>query len=103
MDGGICLKGWAVDINVGGSIKEVQFLSNGKLIDAVSATQNRPDVAAHFQRPDFVHSGWDYRFERDRVRSDEVIGIKVVNHKGRSTITAYDLLSSMAHRVRAAG
>ena len=95
--------GWAVDINAGGSIKEIQFLRNGSLIELVTPSHDRPDVAAYLNRPAVVRCGWDCRVERNRLRSDDVIAIKIVNHKDRSTNLAYDLFSSMTRRDRAAG
>ena len=102
-DGTVCLNGWAADINVGASIKEVQFLTNGKVIATVVPCHERPDVAAFFQRPAVIRSGWTCNLKRGLIRSNDIVEIKVVNNRGRSRIIAYDFLKSMVRRARAAG
>jgi len=102
-DGRACLSGWAADLNPGGCIKEVQFLAKGRVIDTVTPSHERPDVAAFFQRSSALRSGWNCELPRNRVRSGNIIEIKVVNNKNRSLIIAYDHLKSMLRRGKAAG
>ena len=102
-DGRVYLRGWAADINPWASIKEVQFVSRGRVIEAVAPSHDREDVAAFFQRPSALRSGWSCNLKHDRVTSGDIVEIKVVNHKGESRIIAYDVLSSIMHRGRAAG
>lgn len=102
-DGTACLNGWAADINAGASIEEVQFLSDGKVIATVVPSYDRPDVAAFFQRPAVIRSGWTCQLKRRLFRSNYIVDIKAVNDKGRSGIIAYDSLKTMVSRARAAG
>ena len=102
-DGSVNLNGWAADINVGASIKEVQFLTNDRLISSVVPSYDRPDVAAFFQRPAVLRSGWSCNLKRGLIRSNDIVEINVVNDKGRSRVIAYDYLKSMVRRARAAG
>jgi hypothetical protein len=102
-DGTACLNGWAADFNPGGTIKEIQFLTKGKVIATVVPSYDRPDVAKAFGRPALLHSGWTCNLRRDLVRLKDIIEIKVVNGTGQSSIIAYDLLHAMVRRARAAG
>ena len=97
------LTGWAADLNPGGSIKEIQFVSSERVIQAVTPSFDRPDVAVYFNSPSILRSGWTCQLREDCVRPTDIIEIKVVNHKDESRIIAYDVLSSMMHRGRAAG
>jgi SAM-dependent methyltransferase len=99
-DGTAFLRGWAADINPRGAIKEVQFISKGRVIATVVPSQDRPDVAEFFQRPALLHSGWNCNVQRELVRLRDIIEIKVVNGDGQSTLIAYDFLLSMVRRAQ---
>jgi SAM-dependent methyltransferase len=88
------LSGWAADINTGGSIKEIQVLSNGDIIKTVTPSHDRPDVAAHLQRASALHSGWTCHLGLDQVRRDQIIEVKVINNKKTSLIISYDNLET---------
>jgi SAM-dependent methyltransferase len=97
------ISGWAADINDGGTIKEIQILSNGEVIKTVSPDHDRADVAAFFQRPSLSHSGWSCHLSSDRIGADDIIEIRVINNQGRHLILSYNHLESMLSRSAVAG
>jgi len=62
-DGQKRLTGWAADITHGTSIREVQFVSGDRVIEAVAPDHDRPDVARFFQCPSVLRSGWSCRLK----------------------------------------
>jgi len=96
------LTGWAADLNPGGSIKEIQFIANERVIQSVTPSFDRPDVAAFFLSPSILRSGWNCQLREDCVRPTDIIEIKVVNQKGQSRTIAYDTLKALLNRRSAA-
>ncbi len=96
------LSGWAADLNQGGSIKEIQVISNDRVLQTVMPSFDRPDVAAFFLSPSILRSGWICQLREDCVRPTDIIQIKVVNHKGQSRTIAYDTSKALLNRGHAA-
>ena len=97
------LAGWAADFNAGGSIKEIQIRSGGKVIETVTPDQDRPDVAKHFQCPSATRSGWTCRLKSHPIRPNDIVEITTINHAQRKGIIAYDLYTSIIDRCKVAG
>jgi SAM-dependent methyltransferase len=96
------LTGWAADLNAGGSIKQIQFISNERILQTVTPSFDRPDVATIFQSPSILRSGWICQLREDCVRANDIIEIKVVNKKGQSRTIASDTLKALLNRRPAA-
>jgi SAM-dependent methyltransferase len=96
------LTGWAADLNPGGSIKEIQFISSERVIQAVTPSFDRPDVAVCFNSPSILRSGWTCQLREDCVRPTDIIEIKVVNQKAQSRTIAYDTFKALLNRRSAA-
>ncbi len=92
------LTGWAADLNLGGSIKEIQFISSERVIQTVTPSFDRPDVAAFYLSPSILRSGWNCQLREDCVRPTDIIEIKVVNQKGHSRTIVYDTLKALLNR-----
>ena len=48
------LTGWAADLNPGGSIEEIQFIANERVLQTATPSFDRPDVAAIFDSPSLL-------------------------------------------------
>jgi SAM-dependent methyltransferase len=76
------LEGWAVDLNPGGSIEEVQVFVNGEIVQRAEPFYNRPDVAGHFENDVALQSGWNCYLAQNRVSIDDVLTVKLINNYG---------------------
>lgn len=54
----VLVSGWVTSRAHGSPVREVRLTLEGQLLGAVRHFHTRPDVAAHFHRPDLLHSGW---------------------------------------------
>ena len=97
------LTGWAANINPGSSIKEIQFVSNHKVVEIVVPDQARPDIATFFQCPSVLRPGWTCRLRENQVRPDDIVEIKVVNDKNHWRTIADDSVTAMYRRSALAG
>jgi SAM-dependent methyltransferase len=93
--GEVYLSGWAADFNAGGSIEKVQVLSNGRLIATTVPRQDRADVAAYFQVPSIVRSGWSIHLSSDECGHDSIIEVKCVNNNGITSTLVFDYAKSL--------
>lgn len=95
------ISGWAADINPGGAIAEVALYSGDALVATATPTLDRPDVGAHFGRPELARSGWELHVPTGSLRPDEPLEVLATNHAGCWTSLAFDL--PRAVRARCAG
>lgn len=96
-DGEVRLSGWAIDFNPGVTV-EVQLWSDSRLIGVYPCSEERPDVVAHYQRPDFLHSGWSCVLSRDQISPQDILIIKIVSSKGLQAIIEGDRLVAISSR-----
>lgn len=76
------LEGWAVDVNPGGRIEEVQVLVNGKVVQKAEPFYNRPDVAKYFENDAALQSGWNCYLAQQHLLPQDVLTVKVINNYG---------------------
>lgn len=96
-DGEVRLSGWAVDFNPGVTV-EVQLWSDSRLIGVYPCSEERPDVVAHYQKPDFLLSGWSCVLSRDQISPQDILIIKIVSSKGLQAIIEGDRLVAISSR-----
>lgn len=89
-NGQIRLAGWAADLNPGGSITEISFLSGDRLLATAVPDHDRVDVAEHLQCPAATRSGWQCRLDARAIASDECFEVSATNHVGDRTVIAFD-------------
>jgi SAM-dependent methyltransferase len=99
----VYMSGWAADFNAGGSIDKIQVLSNGTLIGTTVPRHNRPDVAAHFQLPSVLRSGWSIHLSSAEFRHENIIEVKCINTSGKNFTFAFNYADSLIDRIAAAG
>jgi SAM-dependent methyltransferase len=76
------LEGWAVDVNQGGRIEEVQVLVNGKVVQKAEPFYNRPDVAKYFENDAALQCGWNCYLAQQNILPQDVLTVKVINNYG---------------------
>jgi SAM-dependent methyltransferase len=97
------LTGWAADFNPGGSIREIQVLLNDTVMEAVTPSHDRPDIAQHFKCPAVLRSGWTCQLGRYKAGTGDIIEVKVISNKNKSLTILYDYLTSTLSQKAAAG
>lgn len=60
-DGNVHVSGWAVDKELGAPVTEITIYAGDELLGKASLNMQRPDVASHFGRQNYLNSGWIYR------------------------------------------
>jgi len=84
--GSLYLEGWALDVNQGGSIQEVQVLVNGKVVQRCEPFYDRLDLDIHFQKDAILQSGWNCYLAKDTVSLQDVLTVKLINNCGGELI-----------------
>jgi len=97
-DGEVRLSGWGVDFNAGGRVEEVQLWAGSRLLGTYPCTQERRDIAEHYQQPELLQSGWSCVLSPGEISPQEILMIKIVNTAGLEAIVEADRLSSLASR-----
>ncbi len=77
------VKGWAVDPQDGAPVSQVQILIDGTLAGTATLGQPRPGVAAAYNNPAYLNSGWTFNYAAS--------GLSLGSHT--VTVIAYDSLS----------
>jgi hypothetical protein len=80
---GLLVSGWAVDPQDGAPVSQVQILIDGTPAGAATLGQPRPDVAATYNNPAYLNSGWTFT----QAASGLSLGVHTV------TVIAYDSFS----------
>lgn len=93
--GQVSLSGWAADRNPGGDITDIQIFANGEILGNCLPQEERPDVATHLGDPAALLSGWTCQFQGGRVRSDDVVMVKVKNRHKLEQVIAADTMGSL--------
>ena len=101
--GVIELAGWAADLNAGGSVKEVAFVSGDRLVGTAAPGHDRPDIAEYLQCPSARRSGWTCRIGRHEISPDGVFEASVTNHVGHRTVIVCDYPEAISRRCAAGG
>jgi len=71
-DGGVSVRGWAIDGEFGAPVKEVLIYVGDAFLGRAALGTQRPDVADHFKRADCLNSGWQYSAKPLGVMNDEI-------------------------------
>ncbi|MDT9189367.1 MAG: methyltransferase domain-containing protein [Limnospira sp. PMC 1240.20] len=96
-NGEVRLSGWAIDLNPGVTV-EVQLWSDSRLIGVYPCSEERPDIVAHYQQPDFLLSGWSCVLSSDQISPQDILIIKIVSSKGLQAIIEGDRLVAISSR-----
>jgi SAM-dependent methyltransferase len=89
----IHIAGWAFDKNSSAPVKEVCIYLNNELLGHATVGLQRPDVADHFQRADYLNSGWEFRADASilekklgaRSKEAGLIHASIQNYAGEAT------------------
>ncbi|UWU49622.1 hypothetical protein APLC1_4486 [Limnospira platensis C1] len=96
-NGEVRLSGWAIDLNPGVTV-EVQLWSDSRLIGVYPCSEERPDIVAHYQQPDFLLSGWSCVLSSDQISPQDILIVKIVSSKGLQAIIEGDRLVAISSR-----
>ncbi|MFO7029775.1 methyltransferase type 12 [Limnospira fusiformis CCALA 023] len=96
-NGEVRLSGWAIDFNPGVTL-EIQLWSDSRLIGVYPCSEERPDIVAHYQQPDFLLSGWSCVLSSDQISPQDILIIKIVSSKGLQAIIEGDRLVAISSR-----
>ena len=94
-------RGWAVDITPGHTIREIQILYNGELIQTCRPAVPRPDIAVYFGNPGdatLTATGWQCRFTPPRGEVSpfsDILMVKAICSAG----SEYFLDATYLHRI----
>lgn len=91
----ILFEGWAADFDSGSTVKDIHILVNGALVSRCMPTYERPDIVAAFQDEKGLISGFSCRVPADKIRSSDIIIVKVINSKGLEHIIRIGTLDSL--------
>ena len=89
------LEGWAVDVNPGGRVEEVQVLVNGEFVQRAQPFYNRPDVAGYFENDVALQSGWNCYLAKYNVLPHDVLKVKIINNYGLEWIVENCTIKSL--------
>jgi SAM-dependent methyltransferase len=97
--GELQLNGWAADFNFNfgqdSRIEEVQILVNGAIAQKCMPYFDRPDVAAHFGKPEIINSGWLCYLGKNTVKPDDIVLVKAINSQRLERVMTAGKLESL--------
>jgi hypothetical protein len=96
--GEIYLQGWAVDFGTGGHVEEIQIVVDGRVLQRCVPSMELPAVAAAFDEPDALLSGWCCRIEPNNVAPNSTVMVKAINNRKRERTLVVGTLDEILMR-----
>ena len=82
--GNLFATGFAFDSDDGAPVRKVQLTLDGNSAGDASLSGLRPDVRAHYARPDYLWSGWNGKVSLDGVKPGRhTVEIVAIDHDGK--------------------
>jgi SAM-dependent methyltransferase len=100
----LVLTGWALDINIGHSVKEIQLFLNGELCGTTENSTERPDIVKHIEpvigaqrAADLLRSGWQCAITpKQTIRPfSDLLLAKAVSTTGKDFVLRSGVLDTM--------
>jgi hypothetical protein len=96
---GVRFSGWSADLGRDETIREVQLVVNGQILQRGTPSIERPDVAEALGSARALCSGWTVDVPAAHLVPGDIVMIKSVNHEGRERILAIDTLEGLLARL----
>ena len=95
---GLYLRGWAADLNAGGSAPRVIISLDGQAITEVTPLRDRQDVAAHFDNMPTGPAGWSAEVKLPGVSPSAILMAKVISECGMEHVFSVERVSDLIAR-----
>jgi SAM-dependent methyltransferase len=96
-DGRYTLSGWAHDFRTGEEIERVEVLKDGERLQICIPSNDRPDVAAHFDNAETMRSGWACIVDDSRLSDSSILSVRITSSTGESRVIAFNSVASLCH------
>jgi SAM-dependent methyltransferase len=90
--------GWAHDFRKDETVELVEVLLDGERLQICMPCNQRTDVAAHFEDPATLLSGWSCHVDASRLQASDVVSIRLTSSAGESRVVAFNSLGKLLEK-----
>lgn len=91
--------GWAHDFRSSESVELIEVLEDGERIQICIPSNERTDVAAHFDDSAMIRSGWACMIDASTLRPSSIISIRMTSSEGESRVVAFNSLEKLCEKL----